>query len=223
MIARPRLTAALTVGAVVALLCAATAARAHHVGSYAPRDNEISANFKQIKFAIQARKMDVAVRLFDTGALRKEMQARAAHLPAGLERDTRAALERGDARAAELDLAVDADRTLAAGGSAETRTAAATRFLEAIWRYYNLVDFTISARDPRTAVGVRLAFDEAEGYLKPSEGRPPADPARLQATLQRVAQLLGHFVDASAPAVSPPASPSASSPRSTASPTRRES
>jgi len=234
VIARARLTVTLTVGAVAAVLCAGTAARAHHVGSYAPRDNEISANFKQIKFAIQARKMDVALRLFDAGALRKEMQARAARLPGGLERDTRAALERGDARAAELDLAVfvaalardlamDADRTLAAGGSAETRTAAATRFLEAIWRYYNLVDFAISARDPRTSVGVRLAFDEAEGYLKPAEGRPPADPARLQATLQRVAQLLGQFVDASAPAAAPPASPSASSPRSTASPTRRES
>ena len=234
MIVRARLTAALTVGAVAVVLCAAPAARAHHVGTYAPRDNEISANFKQIKFAIQARKMDVALRLFDTGALRKEMQARAAHLPVGLERETRAALERGDARATELDLAVfvaalardlavDADRMLAAGGSAETRTAAATRFLEAIWRYYNLVDFTISARDPRTSVGVRLAFDEAEGYLKPGGGRPPAEPARLQATLQRVAHLLGQFVDASAPAASSPASPSASSPRSTASPTRRES
>ena len=230
----PRVARVVLASAALAVLAGLPAAMAHHVGSYAPRDNEVSTNFKQIKYAIQARKLDVALRLFDGGALRKEMQARAARLPANLERETRAALERGDARAAELDLAVfvaalardlalDADRALAGGGSAEARTAAATRFLEAIWRYYNLVDFAISARDPRTSVGVRLAFDEAEGYLKTVEGRAPADPARLQAPLQRVAQLLGQFVDTSAPGSSSPASPSASSPRSTASPTRRES
>jgi hypothetical protein len=233
MTAHSRIARAVLVAASVATLLSASRADAHHVGAYAPRDNEISANFKQIKFAIQARKLDVALRLFDGGVLRKEMQARAARLPAGHERETRAALERGDGRAAELDLAIfvaalardlarDADKTLAAGGSAEARTAAATRFLEAIWRYYNLVDFAISARDARTSVGVRLAFDEAEGYLKTVDGRAPADPARLQAPLQRVAQLLGQFVDASAPGSSSPA-PSASSPRSTASPTRRDS
>ncbi len=56
---------------------------AHHVGVYVPRDNEVSANFKQIKFALQARKFDVALGLFDNGALRAEMRARVADLPAG--------------------------------------------------------------------------------------------------------------------------------------------
>jgi hypothetical protein len=68
----------------LALLATAAAARAHHVGTYTPRDNEISANFKQLKYSIDAKKFDVAVRLFETGALRKEMQARASRLPAGL-------------------------------------------------------------------------------------------------------------------------------------------
>jgi hypothetical protein len=194
-------------------------AAAHHVGAYAARDNDISANFQQMKFAIQARKLDVALRLFEGGALRKEMQARAARLPHGLEQETRAAFQRGDGRAAELDLAIfvaalardlaeDADRTLAQTGE-EARAVAGARFLEAIWRYYNLVDFAISARDIRTAVAVRLAFDEAEGYAKVGEGRPPVDARKMQAALQRLAQLLGQFVAASAP-------------RSTASPTRRD-
>ncbi len=36
-------------------------ATGHHVGVYVPRDNEVSANFKQLKFAIQAGKFDKAL------------------------------------------------------------------------------------------------------------------------------------------------------------------
>jgi len=53
----------------------------HHVGVYVPRDNEVSANFKQLKFAIQAGKLDVAARLFEAGAVRAEMRARRAGCP----------------------------------------------------------------------------------------------------------------------------------------------
>src|SRR2546425_7226480 len=31
------------------------------------------------------------------------------------------------------------------------------RFLEAIWRYYNLVDFAVAQRDDTTSVAIRLA------------------------------------------------------------------
>ena len=68
-------------------------AAAHHVGTYVPSDNAISANFKEIKFSIQAGKFDVARRLFETGAVRAEMRAQAARLPAGLEEATRATLQ----------------------------------------------------------------------------------------------------------------------------------
>ena len=71
----------LLAGAALTVLAGSPAAVAHHVGSYAPRDNEVSTNFKQIKYAIQARKLDVALRLFDGGALRKEMQVRAVRVP----------------------------------------------------------------------------------------------------------------------------------------------
>ena len=86
---------------------------AHHVGAYVPRDNEISANFKQIKFSIQARKFDVAARLFETGAIRVEMRARAGRIPGGLEEATRAALVAGDGPRAD-HLASEAARTVRA-------------------------------------------------------------------------------------------------------------
>ncbi|MGH7386811.1 MAG: hypothetical protein ACREKG_16645, partial [Candidatus Rokuibacteriota bacterium] len=70
--------------ALTLVLLAAPPAAGHHVGAYVPRDNELSANFKQIKFSIQARKFDVAARLFETGAIRDAMRAQAGRLPAGL-------------------------------------------------------------------------------------------------------------------------------------------
>ncbi len=208
---------------------AAAPAAAHHVGTYVPRDNEISANFKQIKFALQAGKFDVALRLFERGAIRAEMRARAGQLPAGLAEDTRAALAAGDASRAERslmvffaalvrDLALEADRRLAeAGQPVEARAAAGQKFLEAIWRYYNLVDFAVSQHDPKAAVAVRLAFDEAEtaaqgaaagGGPVPSEpnrlpARPVAtpDPEKMREPLRRIAQTLSGVIETSSTAI----------------------
>jgi hypothetical protein len=217
---------ALAATALVAI--AAGPAAAHHVGAYVPRDNEISANYKQIKFSIQARKLDVALRLFEAGALRAEMRAQAARLPAGLEEATRAALAAGDGERGERglvvffaalirDLALAADRRLAdAAESAEARAATGQKFLEAIWRYYNLVDFAVGQRDPKAAVAVRLAFDEAEGYAKgapaaaggtvaPEPRRVPArpaaapDPDKMRGPLRRIARVLSGLIETSTP------------------------
>jgi len=187
-----------------------TPAAAHHVGAYVPKDNAVTINFKQVKFSVQARKFDVALRLFEAGALRAEMRAHAATLPAGLEDETRAALATSDGPEVERrlmiffaalarDLALEADRRLAeAGGTAESRAATGRKFLEAIWRYYNLVDFAVATRDNKTSVAVRLAFDEAETYVKPATGATaPADPARLRPPLQRIAQVLSTLIEAS--------------------------
>ena len=195
--------------ALLATLLAAPAA-AHHVGAYVPKDNAVTINFKQVKFSVQARKFDVALRLFETGALRAEMRAHAATLPAGLEDETRAALAASDGPEVERrlmiffaalarDLALEADRRLAeTGGTAESRAATGRKFLEAIWRYYNLVDFAVATRDNKTSVAVRLAFDEAETYVKPATGATaPADPARLRPPLQRIAQVLSTLIEAS--------------------------
>ncbi|MGH7325649.1 MAG: hypothetical protein ACREJ9_13540 [Candidatus Rokuibacteriota bacterium] len=206
------------VGAMTVLLAVVltTPVAAHHVGTYVPRDNAISANFKQIKFAVQARKFDVALRLFERGDLRTEMRARAARLPAGLpaglEAATRAALERGDAADAEghlmlffsalaRDLARDAERQLAeAATPPATRLAIGQRFLEAIWRYYNLIDFAVSTRDSKTSVAMRLAFDEAETYAKTPAApgaAPTVDPDKLRGAFRRMAQILSDLIAAS--------------------------
>ena len=199
MIARGGLGLARAWVAVALLTIASAPAAAHHVGAYVPRDNEVSANFKQIKFAVQARKFDVAIRLFETGAVRTEMRAQAKRLPDGLEESTRAALQAGDGRGAERglmvffvalarDLALEADRRLAdASEAAEARVAAGRRFLEAIWRYYNLVDFAVGQRDARASVAMRLAYDEAESAAR--------DPARLAAAFKRIAHILSGLID----------------------------
>jgi hypothetical protein len=222
--AATRALAPVTAALLVAL--AASPAAAHHVGAYVPRDNEVSANFKQIKFAIQARKPDVALRLFESGPLRAEMRAQAARLPAGLEAQTRAALAGGDGPRAERglmiffaglvrDLALQADRRLADSTEAPAaRVAAAQKFLEAMWRYYNLVDFAVGQNDPKAAVAVRLAFDEAEGDAKaplaaargsvaPESKQVPARPVaapgpeKMREPLRRIALALSGLIETS--------------------------
>src|SRR5262249_36276356 len=204
-------------GAMLLALLSGPAAGAH-VGPYVPKDNEVSANFKQIKFAIQAKKWDVADRLFESGAVRAEMRAQSSRLPAGLEETTRAALKASDGRGVERalmvffaalarDLALEADRQLAdAREAAVTRMAAGRKFLEAIWRYYNLVDFAVTQYDAKAGVAIRLAFDEAEGYAKePAVTTRPAsasggsapDPAKMREPVQRIAQTLSALIETS--------------------------
>ena len=190
-------------------LVVATPALAHHVGAYVPKDNAITANFKQIKFSVQAGKFDVAHRLFETGALRNDMSARAASLPPRLEAGLRDALQSRDGDEVERrlmvffaalarDLALEAERRMAdLTLSRDARTAIGQRFLEAIWRYYNLVDFAVAQRDDKTSVAVRLAFDEAEGYVKSS---PIPNPDKLREPLRRIAQVLSALIDSSLPA-----------------------
>ncbi len=190
-------------------LVVATPALAHHVGAYVPKDNAITANFKQIKFSVQAGKFDVAHRLFETGARRNDMSARAASLPPRLEAGLRDALQSRDGDEVERrlmvffaalarDLALEAERRLAdLTLSRDARTAIGQRFLEAIWRYYNLVDFAVAQRDDKTSVAVRLAFDEAEGYVKSS---PIPNPDKLREPLRRIAQVLSALIDSSLPA-----------------------
>ena len=194
--------------ALVTILLAAAPAAAHHVGAYTPRDNEISANFKQLKFSIQARKFDVALKLFETGALRQAMRAQASKLPPGLEESTRAALRAGDGPGAERglvtffaalarDLALEGDRQLAdPRATLEARAAAARKFLEAIWRYYNLIDFAVTQREPKAAAAIRLAVDEAEAFVKPAAAPTAPNPDRVRGPLREIARVLGRVIAA---------------------------
>jgi hypothetical protein len=192
----------------MALVTIVTPAAAHHVGSYVPRDNAVTTNFKQIKFSVEARKFDVARRLYDEGPLRAEMVARASSLPPGLEARTREALQAGDAAETERglmvffcalgrDLALEADRQLGAGAPPGTTAA---RFLEAVWRYYNLVDFAVSRREPRASVAMRLAYDDAEALARSAGTAPAAVSApKARESFRRIAAILAGVVEAPAP------------------------
>jgi hypothetical protein len=193
----------------VTLALAAAPATAHHTGVYTPKDNAITTNFKQIKFSVEARKFDVARRLYDEGPLRAEMAARARALPEGLPARTRAALEAGDAAEVERglmvffcalgrDLAREAERQLGAGAPP---AATAGKFLEAIWRYYNLVDFAVSRRDSRASVAMRLAFDDAEALVRSAAAAPAATSGpKVRESFTRIATILAGVVDTPAPA-----------------------
>lgn len=193
----------------LALLATLTApAAAHHVGAWTPRDNEISINFKQLKFSLQARKFEVARRLYETGALRRELRARADTLPPGLDASIGAALGAGDAGGAERglmvffvalirDLALEADRQLGdAGAAADVRVSTGRKFLGAIWRYYNLVDFAVSQRDARAAAAIRLAFEDAEESAKGAPAAPP-NPDKMRQSLKEIARVCSGVIDAS--------------------------
>ena len=183
-------------------------AAAHHTGVYTPKDNAITTNFKQIKFSVEARKFDVARRLYDEGPLRAEMVARVTSLPPGLEARTRAALEAGDAAETERglmvffcalgrDLALEADRQLGAGAPPGTTAA---RFLEAVWRYYNLVDFAVSRREPGASVAMRLAYDDAEALARSVGTAPTAVSApKVREAFRRIAAILAGVVETPAP------------------------
>ena len=185
-------------------MLAVAPATAHHTGTYTPKDNAITTNFKQLKFSVQAGKFDVARRLFDDGPLRREMRARAAALPDGLEARTRAAFDAGDAAEVERglmlffaalgrDLALEAERQLAAG-AAPAPTGA--RFLEAIWRYYNLVDFAVSRRDARASVAMRLAYDDAETLVRPATAPAAVSSPRVRESFRRIADILSGIIHA---------------------------
>jgi hypothetical protein len=207
--------------ALVGALALAPPAAAHHVGTWTPRDNEISSNFKQLKFALQERKLDVARRLYEGGAVRKELARRAAALLPALDGEVRAALGAGDAREAERglvlvlallirDLALEAEKQVGDPAvPAAARAAAGQKFLEAIWRYYNLIDFAVTQRDPKAATGMRLAFDDAESVAKgtaspvagnPCAGPRPAspgapDPDKMLEPLRRIARILSGVIE----------------------------
>ncbi|MGH9049470.1 MAG: hypothetical protein ACRDY4_07070 [Acidimicrobiia bacterium] len=163
---------------------------AHHVGTFVPKDSEVSANFKQIKFSIQAGKFDVALRLFDEGAIHAEMEKIETRLPAGLEDGLRAALKAKDVQGAEVrlmifmvfvarDLAREAARRLADDTTAPSiRLPQAAKLLEAVWRYHNLVDFVLYQRDVKAALAMRLAFDDAESAV----GGGGSDPMKVGGT-----------------------------------------
>ncbi|MBI4607553.1 MAG: hypothetical protein HY726_00920 [Candidatus Rokubacteria bacterium] len=154
-----------------------TIADAHHVGVFIPKDDDITKNFKDIKFAGQAGRFDVALKLFDDGIVHATMEKFETELPRGLEDGLRAALKAKNLPGVELRLAIflafmTRDRIRSAAAKVreeslepEQRRDHARKLVNAAWRYYNLADFVISRQDPKAAVALRVAFEDAQTYL----------------------------------------------------------
>lgn len=163
--------------ALVALAGISTPATAHHVGAFIPKDDDITRNVKEIKFATQAGRPELAVKLFDDGIVHAAMEKEEKRLPRGLEDRLRGALRRQDLPGTELRLAIflaflTRERLFDAAArihrpdlTPERRQEHARKLINAAWRYYNLVDFAISAYDARMAVDVRMGFEDAQTYL----------------------------------------------------------
>jgi hypothetical protein len=196
-VARP-----LAAGLLVVALATGSAA-AHHTGVYVPKDNAITTSFKQLKSSVEAGRFDVARQLFEQGALRREMRARAVTLPAGLESRLSGALLSRDGAEVERalmaffaalgrDLALEAERQLAGGADPAVT---GSKFLEAIWRYYNLVDFAVGRRDARASVAMRLAFDDAEALARPDPTPAAVSGTRLREAFRRIAEILSGVIE----------------------------
>lgn len=152
-------------------------ALAHHVGAFTPKDTDITLNFKQIKASAQAGRFETALKLFDEGVLHDTMERYEKSLPPGLEDGLRASLNARDLPGVELRLSIflaflTRERVREAvvkvedpGLSPERRREGARRILNAAWRYYNLADFVVSQQNPRAAVAMRMAFEDAQTYL----------------------------------------------------------
>lgn len=161
------------------LLCAGSlaSADAHHVGGFTPKDSDITLNFKQIRASAQARRFEVAVKLFDDGILHGTMEKYEKQLPPGLEDGLRASLKAGDLPGAELRLSIFLAfmaRELvrnAAGRLQEQsllpvqRWDHARRILIAAWRYYNLADFVVARMNAKASAILRVAFEDSQTYL----------------------------------------------------------
>lgn len=188
---------------------------AHHVGVFIPKDDNITKNFKDIKFASQAGRFDVALKLFDDGIVHATMEKHEKSLPGGLEDGFRASLRAKDLPGVELRLTIflafltkervrDAMTRLQNPGLAsELRREHARKLLDAAWRYYNLADFAISRQDPKASAALRMAFEDAYTFLgsmmvdpmwaaganakptQPDEGKAIALLATVVSTIER--------------------------------------
>jgi len=167
--------------AAVVLVAAAvllpSAAWAHHTGTFIPGDTELTANFKQIKVAAQARRFDVALRLFDEGAFLDQIVELQDRLFPGLKEGLRDALKAESFSRAELHWTAvmvylarervrdTRRRVLDAALDDESKMRQGQKILNGAWRYYNLVDLPVSYTDPKAASSLKVAFEDGLYYL----------------------------------------------------------
>lgn len=203
----PLLALAISIGAV-------GPATAHHVGVFIPRDDDVTTNFKEIKFAVEAGRFELALKLFDDGVVHATMEKEEKRLPRGLEDGLRAALRGKDGPGVELRLAVflafmtrerlafALERLRRADLPAERRRDDVRRVLDAAWRYYNLADFAVVSRDAKTSAALRIGFEDAYTYLGSAMVDPmwagAAGPGASRVDEAKAAAVIGRLMETSA-------------------------
>jgi len=192
-------------------------AAAHHVGVFIPKDDDITRNLKEIRYAAEAGRPVLAVKLFDEGIVHTTVEKEEKRLPRGLEDGLRAALHRQDRPGTELRLAIvlaflTRERLSNARARIhrpdlrpERRREQARKLINAAWRYYNLADFVITAQDARTGVALRIGFEDAQTYLggmmvdpmwAAAANAKPAEPDEGKATaaIDGMVRILARFM-----------------------------
>jgi hypothetical protein len=199
-----------------ALLGSAGPAAAHHLGVILPRDDAITASFKRMKVFLEQRRADLLRKEFaaEPAVLRRMAEADARYRT-GLKADTERALAAGDVDGTERALVrlfclIAREKVTETLGrlarpdlTVARKSDQGIKLMAAAWRYYNLVDFRVSAAAPKISSGARVAFDEGEAYLgKSAKGLKAFDEGKARDALTRFQDLMTEFLALPAP---PPA------------------
>ena len=185
---------------------------AHHLGVIVPRDDEVTLVFKRVRGLLKEGRFDLATRECDATPLGRRLDEVSRRAPPDVRAEVRAALARRDAPGTELALArffLVIVRGLVSEAVSRVQDAALTervkadqalKLLAAGWRYYNLADYAIYQRDVKAALGVRLAFEDAEFALGGGRAKQARyDGAAARRTLEAFRALVAKILDETAP------------------------
>ena len=196
----------------VALAVLAAPGSAHHLGLIVPPDDDVTLGYKRIRSVIKEGRFDLAARECGATPLGRRLDEASRQSPPDVSSEVRAAIARRDAPGTELALArffLVIVRGLVSEAVSRVQDAALTervkadqalKLLAAGWRYYNLADYAIYQRDVKAALGVRLAFEDAEFALGGGRAKQARyDGAAARRTLEAFRALVAKILDETAP------------------------
>lgn len=201
---------------IIALFFLASAASAHHLGAYVPKDDKVTTSFRRLKIYVEKGKFNLARQEFNGGEILRQMAAidkvygdsLAAQMGRALTAEdlpgSETALLRFFAYLVRDRLAAllkKLDGLAADGKDPRVRSALGLKILGGAWLYYNLVDFAFYKRDVKTVLQVRLAFEDMAYFLGEETGKKGIfsakayDEAKLRQRLAELDGLLAKFLN----------------------------
>jgi len=196
----------------VLLVLLAAPAGAHHLGFIVPPDDEVTLGYKRIRSFLKAGRFELAARECGATPLGRRLDEASRRAPPDPGGEVRAAIARRDVPGTELALArfflvilrglLDEALSRVRDASLAPRVKAdqALKLLAAGWRYYNLADYAIYQRDVKAALGVRLAFEDAEFALGGGKAKQARyDEGAARRTLEAFRALVSRILDETAP------------------------